>query len=380
MASFPWTQAVVVLKQYFKQTKATSSGAAKLPCLAKLHNQSEWYFERSKIHFTNYLEQEMHIGFATDVKYVAHIGWYGPMNEFTSPQRNFKWDFKFDRCEEPFNRFKPWKGQTEKPMTLVQGSSSEFLSASSLLNSPDRRKYRLIKALLAPRHLYWSSPSKTPPVALYAPKSSRRHRSFKKFNGLSKGRLVREQSNLKTTQDLKSCPESPIPRPAHHPKASRGRKSRGAHPWFEGIEWDTLYQMKAAFIPEVNDELDTQNFEKFEEADDQIQTSAKSGPWRKMLSSKDINFVGYTYKNFEIVNDHQLPGIAELKKRSTKSKRPSIKSLFEDESAEAPNQPVKGSFLSLLPPKPDASEQSCESKGKGTPKLSGLRLLIGSFR
>lgn len=28
-----------------------------------------------------------------------------------------------------------------------------------------------------------------------------------------------------------------------------------------------------------------------------------------MLSSKDINFVGYTYKNFEIVNDHQLPEI-----------------------------------------------------------------------
>lgn len=28
-----------------------------------------------------------------------------------------------------------------------------------------------------------------------------------------------------------------------------------------------------------------------------------------MLSSKDINFVGYTYKNFEIVNDYQLPGM-----------------------------------------------------------------------
>lgn len=38
-----------------------------------------------------------------------------------------------------------------------------------------------------------------------------------------------------------------------------------AHPWFKGIEWDKLYQIKAAFIPEVNDELDTQNFEKFEE-------------------------------------------------------------------------------------------------------------------
>ena len=38
-----------------------------------------------------------------------------------------------------------------------------------------------------------------------------------------------------------------------------------AHPWFSGVDWDKLYQMEAAFIPEVNDELDTQNFEKFEE-------------------------------------------------------------------------------------------------------------------
>ena len=38
-----------------------------------------------------------------------------------------------------------------------------------------------------------------------------------------------------------------------------------AHPWFKGIDWEKIYQMEAAFIPEVNDELDTQNFEKFEE-------------------------------------------------------------------------------------------------------------------
>ncbi|KAG8377317.1 hypothetical protein BUALT_Bualt08G0020700 [Buddleja alternifolia] len=51
-----------------------------------------------------------------------------------------------------------------------------------------------------------------------------------------------------------------------------------------------------------------------------------------MLLSKDINFVGYTYKNFEIVNDYQVLGMAELKKKNTKSKRPTIKSLFEHES------------------------------------------------
>ncbi|CAL1396325.1 unnamed protein product [Linum trigynum] len=149
---------------------------------------------------------------------------------------------------------------------------------------------------------------------------------------------------------------------------TKGAHEIKAHPWFKGVEWEKLYQMKAAFIPEVNDELDTQNFEKFDEDDSQMQTPNKSGPWRKMLSSKDINFVGYTYKNFEIVNDHQLPGIAELKKKSTKPKRPSIKSLFEDETAEddaIQTQPAHGgggSFLGLLPPKHDHYGQPSRSK------------------
>lgn len=137
------------------------------------------------------------------------------------------------------------------------------------------------------------------------------------------------------------------------------------HPWFNGTEWEKLYQMDAAFIPEVNDDLDTQNFEKFEESDSQTQSSSKTGPWRKMLSSKDINFVGYTYKNFEIVNDYQVPGMASLKKKSTKPKRPSVKTLFDEESETSEtseisdsgsSHPVQGSFLNLLPPQLEVSQ------------------------
>ncbi|KAK3136984.1 hypothetical protein QOZ80_5BG0446100 [Eleusine coracana subsp. coracana] len=128
---------------------------------------------------------------------------------------------------------------------------------------------------------------------------------------------------------------------------TKGAHEIKAHPWFRGVEWDKLYQMEAAFIPEVNGELDTQNFEKFEETAPSMQTSSKAGPWRKMLSSKDVNFVGYTYKNFEIVNDPEVPGIAELKKKSNKPKRPTIKSLFE--TADSEDQSSEGSFLNLLP-------------------------------
>lgn len=77
------------------------------------------------------------------------------------------------------------------------------------------------------------------------------------------------------------------------------------HPWFKNVDWENLYQLEAAFLPEVNDELDTQNFEKFEEveifvqtlflhvslkhlelmdlqSEDQIQPSSRSGPCRKV--------------------------------------------------------------------------------------------------
>lgn len=135
---------------------------------------------------------------------------------------------------------------------------------------------------------------------------------------------------------------------------TKGAHEIKAHPWFGGVEWEKLYQMEAAFIPEVNDELDTQNFEKFEESALPMQTSSKAGPWRKMLSSKDVNFVGYTYKNFEIVNDPELPGIAELKKKNNKPKRPTIKSLFETVDSE--DQSPEGSFLNLLPTQLELSE------------------------
>ncbi|KAJ9182295.1 hypothetical protein P3X46_006303 [Hevea brasiliensis] len=180
-------------------------------------------------------------------------------------------------------------------------------------------------------------------------------------------KIVNWRTHLKFPEEAKLTPEakdliSKLLCNVDQRLGTKGADELKAHPWFKSLEWDKLYQMKAAFIPEVNDELDTQNFEKFEEADSQIQTSTRAGPWRKMLSSKDINFVGYTYKNFEIVNDNQLPGIAELKKKSTKPKRPSIKSLFEDDSAAA-NQPVQGSFLGLLPSKiEEGSELPIRSK------------------
>uniref|UniRef100_A0A5B6ZZ48 non-specific serine/threonine protein kinase n=1 Tax=Davidia involucrata TaxID=16924 RepID=A0A5B6ZZ48_DAVIN len=182
-------------------------------------------------------------------------------------------------------------------------------------------------------------------------------------------KIVNWRTHLKFPEEAKLSPEakdliSKLLCNVNQRLGSKGADEIKVHPWFKGIDWDRIYQMEAAFIPEVNDELDTQNFEKFEESDNQTQTSSKAGPWRKMISSKDINFVGYTYKNFEIINDCQVLGMAELKKKNSKPKRPTIKSLFEDEpdtSETAFNQPSQGSFLSLLPSQPEVSDRKNDS-------------------
>jgi serine/threonine kinase 38 len=82
--------------------------------------------------------------------------------------------------------------------------------------------------------------------------------------------------------------------------------------------------MEAAFKPQVNDELDTQNFMKFEEMDN-APTRTGSGPSRKMmLNSKDLSFVGYTYKNFDAVK-----GLKHSDQQRNQSLiRPSIGSIF----------------------------------------------------
>ncbi|XP_009361650.2 serine/threonine-protein kinase tricornered [Pyrus x bretschneideri] len=101
-----------------------------------------------------------------------------------------------------------------------------------------------------------------------------------------------------------------------------------AHPWFRDIAWDRLYETEAAFKPEVNDELDTQNFMKYDEVDPPAPGRTGSGPMRKtLLTPKDLSFVGYTYKNFEAVKG--LHHSSDLK-RSTSLNRTSVDSSQSD--------------------------------------------------
>lgn len=99
-----------------------------------------------------------------------------------------------------------------------------------------------------------------------------------------------------------------------------------AHPWFRCIQWDKLYEMEAAHKPAVTGELDTQNFEKFDEVEGPPSTIPRVGPWRKMLTSKDANFIGYTFKKSDIMKSIGTSG-TDVRSNGS-SKAPSLVSLF----------------------------------------------------
>nr|CAB3475940.1 unnamed protein product [Digitaria exilis] len=120
-----------------------------------------------------------------------------------------------------------------------------------------------------------------------------------------------------------------------HRIGSAGADQIKAHPWFRGVAWDKLYEMEAAFKPQVNGELDTQNFMKFEELENPPARTG-SGPSRKMmLNSKDLSFVGYTYKNFDAVKAIK---ISDLQRNSSLT-RPSIGSIFGPPGMDSPMEP-----------------------------------------
>lgn len=94
-----------------------------------------------------------------------------------------------------------------------------------------------------------------------------------------------------------------------------------AHPFFRGVNWDTLYEQKPPYQPTVEHELDTQNFEQFSE-----EGKGAGSSRQRRLAKPDMNFIGYTYKNWEAVDSDDNAGMVQLSKK--KSSRPSITQAF----------------------------------------------------
>ncbi|CAG9466195.1 unnamed protein product [Pedinophyceae sp. YPF-701] len=94
------------------------------------------------------------------------------------------------------------------------------------------------------------------------------------------------------------------------------------HPFFNGLDWTQLHRMAPPYKPTVEHELDTQNFERFDE--DKSFAHSKSSASRSQV--KDPNFIGYTYKNWEAVGAEG--GMQKMKKKT--NARPTMAQMQEN--------------------------------------------------
>eukprot|EP01111_Echinosteliopsis_oligospora_P017939 TRINITY_DN7979_c0_g1_i1.p1 TRINITY_DN7979_c0_g1~~TRINITY_DN7979_c0_g1_i1.p1 ORF type:complete len:527 (-),score=118.88 TRINITY_DN7979_c0_g1_i1:93-1673(-) len=83
------------------------------------------------------------------------------------------------------------------------------------------------------------------------------------------------------------------------------------HPFFRGINWDTLREQPAPFVPSLKNPADTSYFEEYEEmpSDSEELPDVPSPPGgsstrrkKKSVAEKDIPFIGYTYRSFDGFN------------------------------------------------------------------------------
>ncbi|GAB4822162.1 hypothetical protein N2152v2_009208 [Parachlorella kessleri] len=86
---------------------------------------------------------------------------------------------------------------------------------------------------------------------------------------------------------------------------THGAQEIKAHPFFAGVPWDRLYTLQPPYQPPLEHELDTQNFEQYDE--DRPPASMASGGSVSSRSRPiaDPNFIGYTYKNWDAVHATQ---------------------------------------------------------------------------
>ena len=72
-----------------------------------------------------------------------------------------------------------------------------------------------------------------------------------------------------------------------------------AHPFFKDVDWDNIRNTKAPFIPDIKNDYDTKYFEEEFKYEEEFYP-----PKKKFKKRKDIEFLGYTYKEENDVNNN----------------------------------------------------------------------------
>ncbi|KAL2483975.1 CRIB domain-containing protein RIC10 [Forsythia ovata] len=100
-------------------------------------------------------EREMEIGFPTDVKHVAHIGWDGPSGSAPSWMNEFKTgpDFAATSIGNSGSALSPWSSQDFGESRRQRSGSGMFndIPSAELPNIPKKQKRKKSKSTSSPK-------------------------------------------------------------------------------------------------------------------------------------------------------------------------------------------------------------------------------------
>ncbi|CAD8052505.1 unnamed protein product [Paramecium primaurelia] len=113
------------------------------------------------------------------------------------------------------------------------------------------------------------------------------------------------------------------------------------HPWFGGLSIIKIRDMKAPYIPTIRSELDTSNFDKYEEEEPWINKNQKT-------TKKEMTFVGYTYKQDDFEEKRPIQkALEELEQSRPSNSRGNTKTT--NSPFQSPNLQFKSQINKLTP-------------------------------
>jgi len=74
-----------------------------------------------------------------------------------------------------------------------------------------------------------------------------------------------------------------------------------AHPFFKGINWNTLRNQRSPFIPQLSSPIDTSYFDDYPLEDDEGHDAGDEYHTPQSNVAVDMPFIGYTYKDWKAV-------------------------------------------------------------------------------
>ena len=97
------------------------------------------------------------------------------------------------------------------------------------------------------------------------------------------------------------------------------------HPFFKGINWDNIRNVKAPFIPDIKNDYDTKYFDTFPEQE------SFYPPESKKRKRKDINYAGYTFnRDIENMKDGFIQALEVLEVVKKNSENKETKEIIDD--------------------------------------------------